>query len=298
MRTGPYMDPGAAGAAQTWDFSGLTTDSTSVIELVAASEATGSANFPGANVAETGDDASMFWRTATDGVYLVGSYASDPEGDVSIPYSDEGRYLPYPCTYQTTWTDDVAATYEVQGFAVERTGNIVGNADGHGTLILPDAVVPNVLRVHWVENTSDATEFFETTSVYDSYLFYEEGRSYPLVQVVTATVNVLGNEVTTQFTQWYGDLSTGIVANGGTTDELVAFPNPAHDMVTLKLPETLNGEIFVQFFDATGKASHNARYISRFGTISVDVTALANGFYLVKAIDAEGDSSIVRLSIQ
>ena len=297
LQFGPYMAPGAAGAGQTWDMSGLASDSSMVIMLVDPADAEGYELFPGATVAETGNEASMFWRATTDGVHLVGSYSSDPEGDLAITYSDEGLYLPYPCTYQTTWTDDMAATFDIQGFTIERSGTIVGEADGYGTLILPDATVPNVLRVHWVETNVDQTELFETTSVFDSYLYYEAGRSYPLVQVVTATINVLGNEVTNQFTQWYGDLSTGI-GNGTIEDDLSAWPNPAKEHVTLKLPKGMEGEIFVQFHDATGKAAHNARYISTDGMIRADISGLASGLYTISATDADGGTRVVRLSVQ
>ena len=53
LHFGPFVDPGSAGADQTWDLSGLTTDSTMNIVLAAPGMVIGNEAFPGATVAET-----------------------------------------------------------------------------------------------------------------------------------------------------------------------------------------------------------------------------------------------------
>lgn len=295
LHFGPFVDPGSAGADQTWDMSGLTTDSTMNITLAAPGTVIGNEAFPGATVAETGNEATMFWRVENEGVHLVGSLAED----VAIVYSDEGKYLQFPCTYQTAWTDDVAASFEVEEMTVTRTGNIDVIADGHGTLIMPDATIPNVLRLHWVENTTDMMAGFEMNAVYDSYLYYVEGRSYPLVQLVTGTISFLGNETTVQFTQWNGDISTDIETASVPDQELQAWPNPAQDLVSLRVPAEMAGEVFIQFHDATGKAVYNGRFMTDVNrAIGIPLDQLNSGIHMVTAIDAEGRTATIRLIVQ
>src|SRR5690606_25605950 len=67
LHFGPFVDPGSAGADQTWDMIGLTTDSTMNITLAAPGTVIGNEAFPGATVAETGNEATMFWRAENDG---------------------------------------------------------------------------------------------------------------------------------------------------------------------------------------------------------------------------------------
>jgi hypothetical protein len=126
---GAYVDPGQPGVGQTWDLSSLSTDSTLMINMVDPSTTPNGASFPGSTVTETGAVATMYYRAAEDGMYFVGSDAED----LVIFNSNEGLYLPFPCTYQTTWTDDLAAEFSVEGYDVTRTATITGEADGYGT---------------------------------------------------------------------------------------------------------------------------------------------------------------------
>lgn len=295
LHFGPYVDPGSAGANQTWDFSGLTTDSTMNIMLVEPNTVPGFESFPGATVAEVGNEAVMFWRTDADGIYHLGSLS---EG-VAISYFDEGKYFEYPCTYQTSWEDSVFAIFEVEEENITRDGLIQGEADGYGTVIMPNGTYNNVLRVRWLENTTDATDFFEINSVYDSYLFYLQGQSYPLAHIVTATISFMGNETTTQFTQWYtGDLTTGVTDAPLSQDEMMVWPNPADEQVRIQLPANMKGETFIQVMDATGKTAHTARFIpDANGALDLSVSDLVTGLYFVNAIDAKGNKATVRLVV-
>ncbi len=77
MHYSAYVSPGQAGAGQSWNLSTLGTDSIDVIQLVQPGATENGSSFPGSTVAETGAAASMYWRAAADGMYFVGSDASD-----------------------------------------------------------------------------------------------------------------------------------------------------------------------------------------------------------------------------
>ncbi|MFN8408309.1 MAG: hypothetical protein U0V45_03085 [Flavobacteriales bacterium] len=76
LHYGPYVSPGGSGANQNWDLSALTTDSTILIQHVQPGTTPNGASFPGSTVAETGAAATMFFRSASDGVYRFAAWRS------------------------------------------------------------------------------------------------------------------------------------------------------------------------------------------------------------------------------
>ncbi|MEO8591567.1 MAG: T9SS type A sorting domain-containing protein [Flavobacteriales bacterium] len=295
LRYGPYVDQGTSGADQTWDLSALATDSMDVITLVDPATTTNGATFPTATVAETGGDAVMYFRTAADGMYLAGS---DADG-LLIPYSDEGKYLVFPCNYTDTWSDDAAAEFDVQGTLVTRTATITGEADGYGTLIMPTWSASDVLRIHWHEEADDATDLFTVQSVYDSYLYFVVGQSYPIAQLVHTELTILGNTTILEHAQWVDELSTGTMEHARATDRIEVFPMPAQETVNITLPATMHGACTFSVADVQGRtmSSLPATELSN-GKGTLDVSTLTPGLYLLTATDVLGTIATARLVVE
>ena len=290
----PYVSPGQAGADQAWNLAALGTDSMDVIQLVLPAATANGPSFPGSTVAETGAAASMYWRAAADGMYFVGSDASD----LLIVNSDEGKYLPFPCTYQTTWSDDVIAAFTSDGFDVFRNGTITGTADGYGTLTMPFGNVNDVLRIHWHEETSDSTEFFVFESVYDSYLYYAAGQSYPLVQLVSTSITFMGQTTTTEYAQWVDELNTGATGTSGPEHGMDLFPVPVSGTLNISLPEHFSGSPLLAITDAEGRTVRGGRNASVTGRRgSIDVVDLAAGMYQLTAVDENGQRATRRFIV-
>lgn len=293
-RFGPYMAPGAAGAAQVWDMSGLTIDSTTQVMLVAPSATTFGASFPTATVAEVSDGSTVYYRTAADGVYMVGHEAED----FPVVFSEEGRFMSFPCTYQTTWADTYSATFTSEGITVQQDGDVSGEADGYGTLILPGGGTHQVLRVHWIQEVTTGTSMFSTTTLFDSYLYYVPGRSYPLVQSITSTATFLGNTITQQFTQWTDEVVTGVPDGTTGSISMDVFPVPTSDRLYFDLPARSNGMPLVHITDAAGRTVNGARDLTVRGTRgSLDVSAMPAGIYQLTAIDAAGRRATARFIV-
>lgn len=280
----PHVPPGETGAEQTWNLAGLGTDSIHQISLVQPGSTTNGASFPGSTVAETGAMANMYFRAATEGMYLVGS-----DADLVIAYEDQGLYMPYPCTYQTTWTDEVSAQFTTEGFDVSRTGVINGEADGYGTLVMPYGEVENVLRIHWHEESVDETESFSFNSVYDSYLYYKVGQSYPLAQLVTTSMTFMGQTTTSSYAQWVEELNTGIEASAPNSSTVDLFPVPTNGTLNIGLPAHFSGAPLVTITDAAGRTVRGMRAATFTGTTGrLDVADLRPGTYQLTAIDEQG----------
>ena len=91
---GDHMPPGNAGAMQSWDLSGLTSDSTDVLQLVAPSSTANGDQVPNATVAELSSPVTTYYQVNTSGIHFAGS----DDGTSIIVNAPMGKYLAFPCT--------------------------------------------------------------------------------------------------------------------------------------------------------------------------------------------------------
>lgn len=286
-----HIAPGTAGPGQVWDFSSLTTDSTEVVTLVDPSTTTFGAQFPAATVAEVSDGSTAYFRVGSNGVYLLGY-----EGDgMAVVYSDEGRFMSFPCSHQTNWTDTYSATFEDEEMEVIMAGSIEGEADAYGTLILPTGTLTNVLRVHWVQEEETTSGMFTFTTVFDNYLYYVPGLSYPVVQTISATSEVLGNTITNEFTQWIADLSTTTPEFSQHGTQLQLHPVPANEVLNYDIPGHFRGTNTITITDASGRTVLETQNTATNGTKGIIETGmLPAGMYQLTVIDAKGQRVTAR----
>src|SRR5579872_4801047 len=130
----PYMSPGSSGASQTWNFSTMTTSSTSTLSVVTATSTPYGASFPNANIATTSNSTSFEYFNASSTAYQA--YGSAGASNLNSYTNPEDR-LRYPFTYSNTYTDVFTSTYMNGTTTVYRYGWTTSTADGYGTLITP-----------------------------------------------------------------------------------------------------------------------------------------------------------------
>lgn len=283
---GAYVDPGNAGAMQTWDLTGLATDSIDVLQMVAPSSTPNGGQFPSATIAELSSPVTTYYQVTPDGIRFAGS----DDGTSIIANAPMPRYLAFPCTMGSTWSTPHAAQFTLEGMEVFRSGTVTGHADGYGTAIMPWGTVQNVLRIHLQNVMQDSLELFTMDYTYDSYLYYVSGQSYPLAELVTATIDMgFGSPTVTQFCRWTGELSTGVDAPGFAGRNLTVYPNPASDAATIAVPAGMQANPSLTVLDAAGRAVHQQRLeVKGGGLAQVDVRGLMPGIYTLVIIDRAG----------
>lgn len=280
---GPYVQPGLPGAAQTWNLSALATDSSIQVTTVAPFTTPNGAQFPTATVAEMSDLVTQYYRVAADGIHFAGS----DDGTSVIVHAPQGKFLAFPCTFGTSWNSPQNAAFTVEGMSITRTGTFSGHADGYGTLVMPGATIPNVLRVHWTHTLQDATSFFTISYIYDSYAFFVAGQPHPIAELVTASTDFGNGAVLNQFSRWSGDISTAI----DTPQEkpIGVFPNPASDEVTITLPNGSGTPSAVTVTDMTGRTvSYELLSGTNTNTARIDVSSLFSGQYHLTVTTTDG----------
>jgi hypothetical protein len=148
--------------------------------------------------------------------------------------------------------------------------------DGWGTLYLPTDTF-QVLRVMSVLNRTDSVfvDQFQIGFTLPEpetveYKWLAQGMDVPVLQV-----NTIGGQPTTvRF--WYDSL--GLAAQDVAAQPTPSlFPNPASDLVHVRLPSTEGG--ILTLFDATGRAVRSVRLTRGAAIATLDVAGLASGLY-------------------
>lgn len=286
LNYGDYVPPGSAGAMQSWDLSGLQSDSTDALEMVAPSSTTNGSAFPTATVAELSSPVTTYYQVDANGIHFAGS----DDGTSLIVNDPLPTYVPFPCTMGNSWSTPHAATFEFDGNDVFRSGTVSGEADGYGTLTMPWGTVPNALRIHLMNVMQDSLALFTMDYTYDSYLYYVAGQSYPIAELVTATIDMgFGQPQVVQFSRWTGELTLGTGATSLNDGVVRVYPNPATDGVNIVVTDDFAANPTVTVLDVAGRAVHQQGLVVASGnTAPLDLGALPPGTYTLVIVDRKG----------
>lgn len=202
--------PGGAGPAQLWDFSALITVDSATERYDDPSMTPFVTNFPTANLVKKDDNGNFTYieKTSTTGQRL--GIADSFSGNLLI-YTDPILMAKKPIMYQdmahdTFWT--LSATNNLHG-------SLQMEADGWGSLILPNGSYSNVLRIkttyHEIDTLNSAPnpitgEIFATT-----YLWFDNNHSAPLLTWDSTHYDVsIGNFSMKTVSYLHDPLTTGI----------------------------------------------------------------------------------------
>ena len=289
---GPYVEPGSAGPNRTWDLSALSIDSSFTAQYINPTNTPNGAQFPTATIAEVNDPVTQYYRVSNDGIHFAGS----DDGTSVIVHAPQGTYLPFPCTFGTTWSSPQNATFMIEDSEVIRTGTFTGEVDGYGTLVMPGGTIPNVLRVHWTHALVDDLGFFTMDHTYDSYAFFVAGQSWPIAELVTSTIDFGGGPITQQFSRWSGDISTEVVDRPFV--HVSVFPNPASEEINVTWPADFGPRAAVSIMDAAGRAIMLGRYNTIEGrTRRIDLRAFRPGRYQLIIVNEKGQRATTSFTI-
>jgi len=294
---GPYIDPGAPGTGQSWDFSALQATTTLTSTIQAAASTPNGASFPGATVAASaGGDNYAYMKITSTGLENVGVYGSS----TVMAYQNPELLLQYPCALNTTWTDSWSTTFVSGGFPIVRAGTTTGLADGIGTVIMPYGTFNNVLRVKLTQQYSDdiggmATVDYTCTNHY----FYLPGTHMALAQVNYLTATTGGSTQTETYAAWLDASNVGITEAQRHAIGMELFPNPATDQAILVFSST-GGMVALEVTDAMGRLVHSGQVQAHAGIVrhALSLEALSPGLYQVRLIDAAGNQGVQRLVVE
>lgn len=279
-QAGPWVDPGTAGADQTWDLTGLSTDSIINILFVDPATTPDGASFPSATIAASESGGYTYSEFNATGGYFHGLALT---GFTPAVYSDPMQQVVFPATLGTAWTDDFGGTFDILGTTVTRTGTITAEADAYGTLQLPWGTLTDVLRVSGTEAYTDDYGLGTLTYENNYYDYLQAGTRYPIVHIFSTTTSFFGNTTTITGAQWMNGIPTNITTAASGGENLVVRIDASDRAIVVALPEHLIGETVLELLSTTGVVLQQRRIGSTDGrTVRLDAQGSASGVYLVR----------------
>ncbi len=241
------VSPGAAGANQSWDFSGLSVhynpQSTQYWNPTATSYG---GDFPSATVAK--EDLSIqgeyiFMENSATELKILGNASAQR----SLVYTDQHTLFTFPFTYNSSITDNFAGTVTYMSLTLNRAGNTSISGDGYGTLILPNNTFTNILRVKTVEHYTDeyVGQLVRTFDII-KHEWYDGIHKMPLLFIEEVASKMDTSAQPTLKKVFLSSYAAGInspVIN----NEINIYPNPVEDICHLSfvLTEKTNMKISV-----------------------------------------------------
>jgi hypothetical protein len=292
-----YIDPGSAGENQVWDFSGI--------------QYTGK-NSPWAVTADdsqkrtvTSDKNIILCEEGYNYQYLSGETSLVETGYVNagkkmtLNYSDAVVRMKYPFAYGQSFSDPFSGVaWFNETSRIDLSGEFIVTADAFGTLILPDRILKNTLRVKSSRQSLQIGVCGSTQSNTDKYFWYAPGYRYPVLMVCITANSHSGKEPVYVKSAWVnlnqqaaGSVATGSDPNsqvGTVENSVIVFPNPFNEQLTYNYFLRKQLTVTVELFDMSGK--FNLRVEKKqlqseglhTGTINAPAIGLPPGVYYLR----------------
>ncbi|MEO8734698.1 MAG: T9SS type A sorting domain-containing protein [Flavobacteriales bacterium] len=305
--TGSYAPITTGGADVLWDLSGIGTSAVTNLPVESPGATAFGDIYPTATLAMDGGSTITYMRDDSTGLYLVGIYKLIAQQNIQIHYTDEQLFLPYPCTYNTAFTDTYAYNYSFTGQSgievAQGTGNSSYLADGFGTLVLPYDTIYNVLKLTGVDTVSESVPGTSYVTAIQQVYFYKPGVHYYVLNSQALSQSVNGGPPATGFGLFYLDQSafSGIHEDLEQAIGVDAWPNPAQDILNVAYGVAGGHQIELDLFDATGRTVrtlHTTTGTSGIQRTELDVKGLPAGIYLLQVSDDHGQRGTRRVVIQ
>lgn len=159
-------NPGDAGANVTWDFSNLNEIEELTFDYVEPETTLFGYQFPNATLCGVGEDNYHSFYSVSNGFLNVEGYAGYVEGandTLKVIHTDTEEYIPIPFGFGDSHGDVFQGTTEILGFEATVQGTVDFEADGYGTLILPNGTYENVIRYR-LNRTQENTVLGQTST--------------------------------------------------------------------------------------------------------------------------------------
>jgi len=281
------ISPGSAGANQVWNLSAMSPTAINASSVIALAS-TPNPTVPNANLCV--NVGTLYWYHATNAGALQ-NCSGIASSSIHISYTDPEDILHYPFTFNNTFTDTWAGSYQIFSTPMNLTGTTSVLADGHGTVITPHSTYTNALRVHittTVLETPGSTTF-TATRYRDEYRWYSPGVRYHVAAVFTTTNSTNSDPIGGMFINGH---TMGVEDNTTWENTLSIFPIPASDKIQLNFTDHIPQTIEVVLYSSTGqKLKELTLYPKNEKNTELTISDLPNGIYFINLKSEHGTAS-------
>jgi hypothetical protein len=227
-----YMQPGEAGAEKIWDFSKIQDSGKSFVSHITQAGGSDLRTSGNDNIAITEDDNAFLYHISPD-ASIITAYTGER---ISLVYSDPMKTMQYPFAYGDQFRDGFVADVVKDGTMESRSdGEIRVVADAYGTLILPDRIIRNALRVKTERTHMDIGPCGLVERTHIRHQWYAPGQRYAVLSLISRESRYNGQErpvvmrsgyICTKQSEIAAGQDQALVEKTSATFSVVAWPNP------------------------------------------------------------------------
>ena len=255
-----YILPSGSGSNQIWDFSKIQytgeSDQGSVY-TTPAKELKGIHSF---NLLVSEKEKEFYYNMTTTTLEELG-YKSD---DYDLVYTDPILKMVYPFVYGDVFTDQWSGNAIFKGVTnVDLSGENTVTGDAFGTLILPDRVLKNTLRVKSEKHGIEVHKCGSTEVWLTRYLWYAPGYRYPVLYTSVREYSISGQElVVTKRSSINLDQALEFIPDGEDEQQIlnsnsdvtvIVYPNPFTERLTYNYFLRQNISVSIDLYDISGR---------------------------------------------
>ncbi len=293
--TNDLLNPGPAGANQSWDFSEINVSSTSQSSIMNPNNTPFANDFPECNQVYHFNETStyLYYDLSQDEMNHYGE-GFDDNPPMIIYFTDPIKEIEYPFAYNNSFDDEYASSKIYEGLTWHTHGSVTTTADAWGSVTTPEDTYNNVLRVLSVRNQVDSVFIedifmYATTCTIWNYSWHTGSSHTPVMAISIFDSDIL-SDTTSNYTT-----STQHVVNPVTEiRSLQVYPNPASDKILVSFTTNRINKITISIVDLTGKEimQYQKDVISNgLQTFDLSLNMLKKGLYFVKIDDGNSTSS-------
>ncbi len=260
-----FVDPGNAGPNQIWDYSKIEYTGSSPVSVMQPASALKSSVVADYNVLLNEGGYNFFMNSTANRLEERGYV--NKEKNMTLAYSDAVVKMKYPFFYGDQFVDPfTGVAFFSETNRIDFSGDMTVTADAYGTLILPDMVIKNTLRVKSVKKGLQISMCGSTEINIVKYLWYAPGYRYPVLNISIIENRYRGGdpEITrSAFTNTQQHNES--IATAGTNDSgkqieksdvsVIVFPNPFSEKLTYNYFLRKQLPVSIELYDMSGKFS-------------------------------------------
>jgi len=292
-----FVDPGTAGPNQIWDFSKIEYTGKNPVSSMQPSSAMKTSGVQDFNLLLKDSGYDYFMKTSVNNLEEIGYV--NKEKKMTLSYSEPVVKMRYPFSYGDQFSDPfTGVAFFNENYRIDFSGTNTVTGDAYGTLILPDMVIKNTLRVKSVKKGLQINMCGSTEISISRYSWYAPGFRYPVMTISIVENRYRGGvpEITkTAFvnTQQQRDGSAIASVNQGSQVEtsdvsVILFPNPFREKLSYNYFLRKQLPVSIEITDMSGK--YNARLLKNqiqgeglhSGELDAVTQNLAPGVYYIR----------------
>ena len=255
-----FIDPGLPGADRIWDFSKVTRTGSRPFSLVSAHATRELDGLKEYNLVLNENGNEYFLSEKENDCEEFGFL--NKETKMTMVYKDPIVKMKFPMKFGDTFEDAFSGVaYYNDRSRIDLAGQFFTGADAFGTLILPEKVLDNVLRVKTVRKVLQIGVCGSTISTVTKYFWYAPGFRYPVfttreVEMVHGGDEpVISKSATENLDQLLPRGNSNVSATLGDTGEgisVMLFPNPFREQFTYNYFLRKSLGVSLELYDMTG----------------------------------------------